>query len=174
VGSRCRTGSVHDLTASELELPTLSDGGDEGASIDVHTPQQPAGDQDNRTYNALLRGLRSLGRRGFALLTGRRCTSATSPPAPRKTGDIVKAALVLTHFKHCRLTEVGEIISIFSVSAVHSDSIGQKRPDLWLWSTLASTWKPSGRSSRSTGFIGWRRSEGVRRVQPVHIARSCY
>jgi hypothetical protein len=66
-------GSVHDLTvarehvlgalywaASQLELPTLSDGGYEGAGIGVHTPlKQPAGDQvldvDNRTHNALLR-----------------------------------------------------------------------------------------------------------------------
>jgi hypothetical protein len=38
--------------------------------------EQPAGDQvldvDNRTYNTLLRGLRCLGERGFAVLTGRR------------------------------------------------------------------------------------------------------
>ena len=46
------------------------------SGIGVHTPvKQPAGDQvldvDNRTYNALLRGLRCLGERGFAVLTGR-------------------------------------------------------------------------------------------------------
>ena len=82
-------GSIHDLTvarehvlgalywaASHLNLPTLADGGYEGAGIGVHTPyKQPAGDQvlhvDNRTYNALLRGLRCLGERGFAVLTGR-------------------------------------------------------------------------------------------------------
>lgn len=74
-------GSVHDLTvarehvpgalywaASHLDLPTLADGGYEGAGIGVHTPiKQPAGDQvpdvDNRTYNTLLRGLRFLGER---------------------------------------------------------------------------------------------------------------
>ena len=80
---------MHDLTvarehvlgalywaAAHLDLPTLADGGYDGAGIGVHTPiKQPAGDQvldvDNRTYNALLRGLRWLGERGFAVLTGR-------------------------------------------------------------------------------------------------------
>ena len=38
---------------------------------------------DNRTYNVPLRGLRSLGERGFALLTQRWGTlCAASPPAP--------------------------------------------------------------------------------------------
>jgi hypothetical protein len=95
--------------ASQLELPTLSDGGYEGAGIGVHTPlKQPAGGQvldvDNRTYNALLRGLRCLGERGFALLTGRWRTLHHTTASPRKIGDIVKAALVLTHFEHGRLT----------------------------------------------------------------------
>jgi hypothetical protein len=84
-------GSVHDL-----ELPTLSDGGYEGAGIGVHTPlKQPAGDQvldvDNRTYNTLLRGLRCLDERGFALLTGRWRTLHHITASPRKIGDIVKA-----------------------------------------------------------------------------------
>jgi len=62
--------------ASHPDLPTLADGGYEGAGIGVHTPyKQPTGDQilheDNRTDNALLRGLRCLGERGFAVLTGR-------------------------------------------------------------------------------------------------------
>lgn len=98
-------GSVHDLTvarehvlgalyraASQLELPTLSNGGYEGAGIGVHTPpKQPAGDHvldvDNRTYNALLCGLRCLGERGFALLTGRWRTLhhiTASPPQDRR------------------------------------------------------------------------------------------
>ncbi|MFT7841123.1 transposase family protein [Saccharothrix sp. BKS2] len=61
-------------------------------------------DADNRTYNALLRGLRCLGERGFALLTG--CWRALRhfTTSPRKIDDIVKAALVLTHFEHGRLT----------------------------------------------------------------------
>ncbi|MBP2329097.1 hypothetical protein JOF56_009482 [Kibdelosporangium banguiense] len=83
--------------------------GYEGAGIGVHTPlKQPAGDQvldaDSRTYNALLRGLRCLGERGFALLTGRWRTLHHITASPRKIGDIVKAALVLTHFEHGRLT----------------------------------------------------------------------
>jgi hypothetical protein len=115
-------GSVHDLTAarehvlgalywaaSHLAVPTLADGGYEGAGIGVHTPiKQPAGDQvldvANRTYNALLRGLRCLGERGFAVLTGRWRTLRHITASPSKIGDIVKAALVLTHFEHGRLT----------------------------------------------------------------------
>jgi hypothetical protein len=114
-------GSVHDLTvardhvlgtlywaASHLDLPTLADSGYEGAGIGVRTPiKQPTGDQvldvDNRTYNALLRGLRCLGERGFAVLTGRWRTLHHITASPSKIGDIVKAALVLTHFEHGRL-----------------------------------------------------------------------
>ena len=114
-------GSVHDLTvarehvlgalywaAAHLDLPTLSDGGYEGAGIGVHTPiKQPAGDQvldvDNRAYNALLRGLRCLGERAFAVLTGRWRTLHHITASPSKIGDIVKAALTLTHLEHGRL-----------------------------------------------------------------------
>jgi hypothetical protein len=85
--------------------PTLADGGYTGAGIGVHTPiPQPADgrvlDTDNRTYNALLRGLRCLGERGFAVLTGRWRTLRRITASPSKIGDIVKAALVLTHFEH--------------------------------------------------------------------------
>ncbi len=114
-------GSMHDLTvarehvlgalywaASHLDLPTLADGGYESAGIGVHTPyKQPAGDQvldvDNRTYNALLRGLRCLGERGFAVLTGRWRVLHHTTASPSKIGDIVKAALVLTHLEHGQL-----------------------------------------------------------------------
>ncbi|GAA0648396.1 IS5-like element IS470 family transposase [Kutzneria viridogrisea] len=115
-------GSVHDLTsarehvlgalywaASQLDLPTLADGGYNGAGIGVRTPiKRPAGDQEldvnNRCYNALLRGLRCLGERGFAVLTGRWRALRHITASPRKIGDIVKAALVLTHFEHGRPT----------------------------------------------------------------------
>ncbi|TVT25566.1 IS5/IS1182 family transposase [Amycolatopsis acidiphila] len=115
-------GSVHDLTAarqhvlgalywaaSQLDLPTLADGGYTGAGIGVFTPiRQPAEghvlDIDNRTYNALLRGLRCLGERGFALLTGRWRTLSHITASPRKIGDIVKASLVLTHYEHGKIT----------------------------------------------------------------------
>jgi hypothetical protein len=61
-------------------------------------------DADNRCYNALLRGLRCLGERGFAVLTGRWRALRHITASPRKIGAIVKAALVLTHFEHGRLT----------------------------------------------------------------------
>jgi DDE superfamily endonuclease len=75
----------------------------------VFTPvKQPADgrelDVDTRTYNALLRGLRCLGERGVALLTGRWRALRHITTSPRKIGDIVRAALVLTHFEHGRLT----------------------------------------------------------------------
>jgi hypothetical protein len=62
--------------ASQLALPTLADNGYDEAGIGMFTPiKQPAEGQvldvDTRTYNALLRSLRCLGERGFALLTGR-------------------------------------------------------------------------------------------------------
>jgi hypothetical protein len=111
-------GSVHDLTAardqllgalywaaSHLDLPTLADGGYDGAGIGVHTPvkQPPAGqvlDIDTRTRNALLRGLRCLGERGFAILTGRWRALQHFTTSPSKIGTIVQAALVLTQFEH--------------------------------------------------------------------------
>ena len=94
--------------ASQLDLPTLADGGYDGAGIGVHTPvKQPADDQvldvDTRARNALLRGLRCLGERGFALLTGRWRTLRHLTASPSKIGDIVKAALTLTHFEHGKI-----------------------------------------------------------------------
>lgn len=115
-------GSVHDLTAarehvlgalywaaSQLNLPTLADGAYTGAGIGVRTPiKQPPDGQalaaDNRAYNTLLRGLRCLGERGFALLTGRWRTLRHITTSPRKIGAIVKAALVLTHYEHGKIT----------------------------------------------------------------------
>jgi len=114
------SGSVHDLTvarehalgalyAAARGLPTLADPGYEGAGHGVHTPiKQPAGGHqlhvDNRTYNTLLRSLRCIGERGFALLTGRwRCLQHITA-GPSRIGDIARAALVLTHFEHGYLT----------------------------------------------------------------------
>ena len=110
-------GGVHDLTAARGSclgalyaaaadgLPTLADGGYAGAGIGVHVPvKQPGGSQvlhiDNRTYNALLRGLRAQGERGFALLKTRWPVLQHITACPHKIGDIGKAALVLTHFEH--------------------------------------------------------------------------
>jgi len=115
--SEVSPGSVHDLTcareqvlgglyaaAAHLGLPTLADGGYRGAGIGVHTPvPSPADgelDIDTRTYNQLLRGLRCLGERGFALLAGRWRTLQHITASPSKIGKIAQAALVLTHFEH--------------------------------------------------------------------------
>jgi hypothetical protein len=115
--SNVEPGSAHDLTAAREHvlaalyaaarngLPTLADGGYNGTGIGVHTPiKQPPGNQvldaDTRTYNALLRGLRSLGERGFALLTQRWRTLQHITASPRKIGSIIQAALVLTQLEH--------------------------------------------------------------------------
>jgi DDE superfamily endonuclease len=116
--SEVEPGSVHDITAARrhalpalyhaaatAQLPTLADPGYEGASIGIHTPvKQPPGgrelDINTRTLNALLRSLRCLGERGFALLTGRWRTLQHITASPSKIGDIARAALVLTHFEH--------------------------------------------------------------------------
>ena len=101
----------HDLTgalywaASQLNLPTLADSGYEGAGQGTHVPiKQPADGRelavDNRAYNMLLRSLRCLGERGFAILTGRWHNLRHITASPRKVGDIVRAALVLTHFEY--------------------------------------------------------------------------
>lgn len=59
---------------------------------------------DTRIYNALPRSVRRLGERGFALLTGRWRSLHHITASPRRIGDIVKAALMLAHFGHGRLT----------------------------------------------------------------------
>ncbi|MFI0471076.1 transposase family protein [Saccharopolyspora sp. 5N102] len=117
-------GSVHDITAadkhvlgalhwaaSQLDLPTLADAGYQGTGAGIHTPvkrskKHPGSplDIDNQTYNLLLRSLRALGERGFALLVGRWRSLRRFTTSPRKIGRIVQAALVLTHHEHGRLT----------------------------------------------------------------------
>jgi hypothetical protein len=57
-------------------MPVLADPGCEGAGHGVHAPvKKPAGvkklDIDTRARNALIRSVRCLGERGFALLTQR-------------------------------------------------------------------------------------------------------
>jgi hypothetical protein len=114
-------GSTHDLTAARAHalpalyaaaargLPTLADLGYESAGHGILTPfKQPTDGNvlhpDNRTYNALLRRLRCLGERAFAVLTGRWRTLRHTTASPSKIGPIVQAALVLTHFEYGRLT----------------------------------------------------------------------
>jgi DDE superfamily endonuclease len=112
-------GSTHDITAAReqvlatirpylKDLPLLADSGYEGAGLGVHVPvKRPAGggelDVDTRTRNALLRGLRCLGERGFALLEQRWRTLQHLTLSPSRIGDVARAALVLTHFEHGRI-----------------------------------------------------------------------
>ena len=115
--SAVEPGSVHDITAARLhalpalywaaaaDLPTLADPGYDGAGIGIHIPvKQPAGGREldigTRTRNALLRSLRCLGERGFALLTGRWRALQHITASPGKISDITRVALVLTHFEH--------------------------------------------------------------------------
>jgi hypothetical protein len=113
-------GHLHDLTCTEhrditatlywadsrlLHLPTLADPGYEGAGQGIHTQvKQPSDGRrlaiDNRAYNTLLRSLRRLGERGFALLTGRWYSLHHTTASPRSLDDIVRAALVLTQFEY--------------------------------------------------------------------------
>ncbi len=114
-------GSTHDLTAAREHLtaalwaaagkgmPTLADPGYDGAGHGLKTPvRQPtdgsALDINTRTRNLLLRSLRCLGERGFALLTGRWRTLQHVTLSPSKITKIAQAALVLTHFEHSYLT----------------------------------------------------------------------
>lgn len=107
---------MHDITAARIhalpglywaataDLPTLADPGYDGAGIGIHIPvRQPADgrelDLGTRTRNAVLRSLRCLGERGFALLTQRWRTLQHITASPGKIGDIARAALVLTHFE---------------------------------------------------------------------------
>jgi|GEM_PF-2111621 len=56
--------------------------------------------RDIWTRNALIRSLRGLGERGFALLTQRWTTLQNVTTSPSRIGDIAKAALVLVQFEH--------------------------------------------------------------------------
>jgi hypothetical protein len=117
-------GHFHDLTcardlgvtaalnwaAAELDLPTLGDAGYDGAGHGIKTPtRQPADGArlavGNRSVNRLLRGLRWQGERGFAILVGRWKTLRHSTISPRRIGDVVAAALYLTHFEYRYLNE---------------------------------------------------------------------
>ena len=113
-------GGTHDITADRehvlailrpclTDLPVLADSGYEGAGCGVHVPaRKPAGgrelDLNTRTRNALLRSLRCLGERGFALLSQRWRTLQRVMLSPGKIGDIAQAALVLVQFEHKMIT----------------------------------------------------------------------
>ena len=93
------------------DLPVLAGSGYEGAGHGVHVPvRKPAGggepdlDTRTRTRNALLRSLRCLGERGFALLSQRWRTLQRVMLSPGKIGDKSQAALVLVQFEHKMIT----------------------------------------------------------------------
>jgi hypothetical protein len=96
-------------SAAELDLPALADSGYEGTGQGIKTPvKQPTDGKplavDNRADNRLLRGLRWQGERGFAILVGRWKVLRRTTISPRRIGDVVAAALHLTHFEYRYLT----------------------------------------------------------------------
>ena len=112
------TGHHHDMTAardghllgalywaaSQLDLPTLADGGYHGAGQGIHVPYKQPGDGnvlavDHLAFNALQRGLRALGERGFALLTRRWRALQRITASPSRIGDITAAARMLTEYE---------------------------------------------------------------------------
>jgi hypothetical protein len=109
-------GGVHDITAARehllaiarpylKNLPVLADSGYEGAGAGVHVPvKKPAGcrelDINTRTRNDLLRSLRCLGERGFALMSQRWRTLQRVMLSPGKIGDLARAVLILVLFEH--------------------------------------------------------------------------
>lgn len=121
-------GSVSDIDAARttalpflyraaaLGLPCLADGGYQGAGIGVHTPvKSPKAkkgtaprelDENQRTRNLLLRGLRCQGERGFALLARRWAALQHVTASPGRTTEITRAALVLTHWEHKYLQQI--------------------------------------------------------------------
>jgi hypothetical protein len=120
--------SVHDIDAARVDalpalyraaalgLPTLADSGYQGAGIGIKTPVknpiQKKGtaprelDEDQRTRNLLLRGLRCQGERGFALLTRRWAALQHITASPSRITEITRAALVLTQWEHKYLKEI--------------------------------------------------------------------
>lgn len=94
-------------TTADEGLPTLAGSGYEGAGIGIHVPvKKPAGHSadhlhvDTRTYNALLRGARSLGERTAAELKERWRALKYITLSPSRIGDIARAAFVLNgHWK---------------------------------------------------------------------------
>lgn len=90
-------------------MPVLADSGYEGTGCGIHIPiRRPAGggelDLNTRTRNALLRALRCLGERGFALMSQRWRTLQRVMLSPGKIGSITWAALVLVQFEHKMIT----------------------------------------------------------------------
>jgi hypothetical protein len=113
-------GNVHDLAAARENvlgvlrpfcdaMPVLADPGYEGAGHGIHVPvKKPSGggelDIDIRARNALIRSVRCLGERGFALLTQRWKTLQHVTASPGRIGLIARAVFVLVLFEHKMIT----------------------------------------------------------------------
>jgi DDE superfamily endonuclease len=109
-------GGVHDLTAARhfvlaavqpylADMPILADPGYQGAGHGIFTPVKKSQDGfelsiDTRTYNSLLRAIRALGERGFALLAQRWKTLQHITMSPSRIGELARAALTLVQFEH--------------------------------------------------------------------------
>ena len=108
-------GSLHDITAARehclgalvaCRIPILADKAYRAAGIGIHAPvRKPWGGQsvlhvDDRTRNSLISGLRSRGERAMALIKTRWRALHRITLCPWRIGDIVAAALVLTHYEH--------------------------------------------------------------------------
>ena len=115
--SEAEPGHVHDITAARASalpllyraaaagMPTLADGGYEGAGIGIRVPSRtrPETSASTRTpapETACCAASGSQGERGFALLSQRWTTLQRITASPRRTTEIVRAALVLTQFEH--------------------------------------------------------------------------
>ncbi|WP_017609157.1 transposase family protein [Nocardiopsis xinjiangensis] len=95
---------MHKATAEGLVM--LADPAYEGAGVGVRTPikRPPEVDErrrhvDDRAHNRLLRGLRCIGERAMAVLTGRWRALRHTTTGPSKIGMIVQAALALTNIE---------------------------------------------------------------------------
>lgn len=83
----------------------MADTGYQGAGIGIHTPvKNPRSghhlDVDNCCYNMLLTRLRCLGECAMVMLITRWKALHRITLCPWHIGDIVRAALVLTHTEH--------------------------------------------------------------------------
>ncbi|GIH97498.1 helix-turn-helix domain-containing protein [Planobispora siamensis] len=85
----------------------------DGAGIGIHTPiKQPADNQVLSPGNRLLRALRCLGERGFALLKGRWRTLQHITVSPSRIGGITRAALSSPILNTATYRQFAEITSM--------------------------------------------------------------
>jgi hypothetical protein len=94
----------------------------DAAVVELPRWQQPG----SRTRNALIRSLRGLGERGFALLTQRWTTLQNVTASPSRIADIAKAALVLVQFEH-KMIELKSLRKPQCVGVVAGTRPGRRR-----------------------------------------------